>query len=263
MSYFKDWLFNKLPNYYHISDSYKNTAGKGLLQRYLENIGEDIDDNILPFIDNILDLIDPTKQNNTDYKFLNTLAYTVGSPPDIFLGDTAQAEKYAKLIHHIVSIYRIKGTKKSFVSFFALLGYTVSVIEWPQPDPFLLDNGDKLDDDNELDNWCLPCSEFSILSQAVLNTGICGDTGNPVLDPELYGIMIEIIKSLQPINTILRSIISGGVICEEVSFCYQDEITFNFYVYDGFLDDPAYIFDSTNTFDQKTLDSTSSVDELC
>src|SRR6478736_1028349 len=105
MSYFKDWFFNKLPNYYHINDSYKDANDKGLLQRYLENIGEDIDDNILPFIDNLLDIIDPTKQANTGYKFLNTLAYTVGSPPDIFLGDPAQAEKYAKLINHIVSIY--------------------------------------------------------------------------------------------------------------------------------------------------------------
>lgn len=263
MSYFKDWLFNKLPNYYHQNDSYKDVNGKGLLQRYLENIGEDIDNNILPFIDNLLDIIDPTKQGDTDYKFLNHLAYTVGSPPDIFLGDPAQAEKYAKLINHIVSIYKIKGTKKSFVSFFALLGYTVDVIEWPLTDPTLFDIGQTFDDDFLMDQGCEDCSEFSILNQAILNNGTCGQTGNPVLDPSLFSLMVEMAAFLQPINTILRTIISGGVICEEVEFCYQQDVTFNFYIYDGLLDDAGYILDDTDTFDQRTLDDTTTVRELC
>lgn len=263
MSYFKDWFFNKLPNYYHANDSFKDEDGKGLLQRYLENIGEDIDDNIVPFIDNLLDILDPTKQANNNYKFLNHLAYTVGSPPDIFLGDPAQAAKYAKLLSHIVSIYKIKGTKKSFVSFFALLGYTVNVIEWVPANPDIFDGLDTFEDALFDQGGCQDCSEFSILNQAILNNGPCGQTGNPVLDASLYSLMVEMVEFLQPYATTLRSIITAGLVCEEVDYCYQEQVTFNLYVYDGLLDLPTYIMDTADTWDQRTLQSSSVVNVTC
>jgi hypothetical protein len=261
MPYFDDWLFDKLPIYYHLNDSYKDANDKGLLKRYLENIGEDLDNNILPLIDNLLDVIDPTTQASTNYKFINHLAYTVGSPPDIFLGDPAQAAKYAKLVNHIVSIYKIKGTKKSFVSFFALLGYTVSIIEWPLEKPTLYDNESQMDTLLQMDKGCQDCSEFSILNQAVLLSSFCGDTGNPVLDPSLFQLIVDMAAFLQPINTKLRTVISGGVLCEYVDYCYDGTIVIKRNEYARM--DTAVEMDGTDEYDMVTVLSTTTINDDC
>ena len=262
MSFFKDWFFNKLPNYYHINDSDKDSQGKGLLQRYLETYGEELDDNMLPFIDNFVNIIDPRGQASIGYKYLNHLAYTLGSPPDLFMGDPAQDAKYAKLLNHIVSIYKIKGTARSFELFFALLGYSISVIEYPQNPLVRFDDIYNFDNGYFMDSGCEPCSEFSILSQAILNNGSCGNTTNPVLDPSIYPVMIEALKFLQPINTILKSIITGGLICEDISYCFEEDIEIK--VLDvGALDIPTYQFDTTDTFDQATVLSTTTINVTC
>lgn len=260
MSFFKDWLFNKLPNYYHINDTYKDANGKGLLQRYLANIGDDLDDNILPFIDNLLNIIDPTTQASTDFKYLNHVAYLLGSPPDIFLGNPNHYQQYAKLLGHIVSIYKIKGTKKSFELFFALLGYIIQVIEYEPNLGTKFDSGFKFDEGAKFDTECEPCSEYSILSQALLNSGPCGSSSNPSLDPNLFQLMVEVAKFLQPINVNLRTIITGGLVCEEVDYCFEEEVTFRLLDV-GVFDNPAFLMDTTDTFDQSTVFSTTIVNE--
>lgn len=261
MSFFKDWLFGKLNRYYHENDSYKDEDGKGLLERYLENIGEDIDDNVIPQVDDFLNILDPTTQAATGYKFLNYISYTLGSPPDIFLGDPAENAKYAKLVNHIISIYKIKGTKKSYELFFALLGYSISVIEYPLTPPTTLDSGLKLDDGNKLDAGCEPCAEYSIISEASLISGSCGPSNNPVLDPSLYPTMILVVKFLEPINAKLRSIISGGIICEDVNYCFREDITFE--LLDTGALDVNLTLDSGDTLDQSTVVSTSTITEFC
>lgn len=262
MGFFASWFFNKLPNYYHINDTYKNTDDKGLLQRFLENIGDEIDDNITPFIDSLINIVDPTTQSGTGYKFLNSLSYTLGSPPDIYLGDPAKNADYAKLLSHIVSIYKIKGTKKSFELFFSLLGYSITVIEYSPSIPVTFDSIYDFDEDHKFDKGCEPCSEYSILSQAILTSGTCGPSANPILDPSLYPIMVEVAKFLQPANVTLKSIITGGLVCEDVDKCYEESITFDLIEYSKW-DLVTTIFDTTDTFDQASIVSSQTVNNLC
>ena len=137
----------------------------------------------------------------------------------------------------------------------------MSVIEYIPIPPTTLDTGLTLDDGNMLDMGCQACTEYSIISEATLVSGSCGSTTNPVLDPSLYAIMALVVKFLEPVNAKLRSIISGGVICEDVDYCFQEDLTFE--LLDTGALDVNLTLDSGDTLDKSTIVSTTTVTVLC
>lgn len=120
-------LFGKLPLYFKTEDTYKDGNDEGLLERYLEIFCAELDNEVSPYIDELLDITDAealtglTRSNPTE--FLNTISDVFGNPPDI--GTEAQ---YITLLRHVVWILKTKGTRKSLELFLAVFGYEISTL---------------------------------------------------------------------------------------------------------------------------------------
>lgn len=253
---FRDFFFGKLPIYYKINDTYKDINGEGLLERYLRIFGLEIDNNIKPKIDNYLDNIDPF---TIDPQYLTTLGYTLGSPPDL----TGNPNDYAKLIAYIISIYKIKGTLKAFQLLFALLGYNVTITEYPPSQQVYFDDGSLLDTGLTFDSGCPCCSDYSISVNSLLNPGggPCSSPNFFNITPALLPLFTQIVEFNAPIDAHLRSIINGGLVCENVIFCYTEDITFTVTSINTF--DEGLLMDNGLTFDSNTIVSVTSIHVAC
>lgn len=132
---FKDYVFTHLfPIYYKENDTYKNEEGKGILERFIDSCTGYIDDNIMPDIDNFMDLLDVEKTPelflNYFWEYFDYIPYAYGvltrgepytkenvykwlnSPEGFPKADTRKILKYA------ISLFKIRGTE----DFFTVLG---------------------------------------------------------------------------------------------------------------------------------------------
>lgn len=130
MMLFRDFIFNKLPLYFRVNDSYKDNVvdpGKGLAERYLRIFGSEIDGEVSPYLDNFGYLWDAERlgdlPNGGNWDLLVHIADTMGLPPDVL--DTKQ--EYAHLLKHILKVYQLKGSILGYKTYFKLLGYNVEV----------------------------------------------------------------------------------------------------------------------------------------
>lgn len=154
------WFMNSLSDYFYTEDTYKDINNDGLYLKYLGIMGAEIDDEIIPMVEYVTDLIDTHK---TDSIFINHLSETLGSPPNI----TFTEEDYRNLLKYVIAIYKIKGTKKSYELFFSLLGYDIELIELP-PNNIINQYDDEglYDDEPRLiydSDSCVWCSEYDII----------------------------------------------------------------------------------------------------
>ena len=53
-----NFMFGRLPHYFKENDSYKDVNNEGLLERYLEIFCAEIDTEVSPYIDELLDITD-------------------------------------------------------------------------------------------------------------------------------------------------------------------------------------------------------------
>lgn len=261
---FEKFFFSQLPLYFKINDTYKDNNDRGLLERYLEIFGLELDEieangGLVENINNYLRIISPLE---TDAKFLTTLGFTLGSPPDLLNDNT----KYAKLLAYIMSFYKIKGTAKSFELLFALLGFLVNIIEFPPSEATLLDNGNILDEDNleleTFDTGCPSCSEYEISINELLTTpGVCPAPTLTVIDNTILATFIKIIEFNQPINARLAKLINGGTLCEEVNLCIVSIINLDTFLVIAL--DNSLILDDGKSMDDYTIISSEVVSEGC
>jgi len=202
---FSKLLYNKLPYYFIEQDTYKDSNGNGLLNRYLNLFGGYIKDEILPSIENYLDIIQSTI---TDEKYVTTISATLGNPPDIF----KTVNEYRNLLSHIVSIYKIKGTIKGYQVFFGILGYDVTIYEVPLLTSQVIDQyGDRYDDninaiydtgdinftyDQSIVEYC---SEYDLTLTAI-------HTGSTPTQDLIDRIKIAILFN-EPVNAKLRNLV--------------------------------------------------------
>jgi len=216
---FQKFLFGQLPVYYKLKDTYKNNNDEGLLERYLEIFGLELNQEITPMVENYLDIIDPF---TTDAKFLNDLAYTLGSPPDL-LGNPNQ---YAKLLAYIIQIYKIKGTAKALELLFALLGFTISVIEFAPSATVYMDDSKIMDDGHIMDGGCPSCSDYEVIIHSLLtpSSATCQAPVYSTVNNTILATFIKIIEFNQPINAELRGLIAGGLLCEELNICMDNTL---------------------------------------
>ena len=139
---FKEWVFKNLfPYYYQENDTYHDSSGKGILQRFTEVCSEYFDTKIIddqgtqPGLDNIVNLIDidttPELFLNYLWEFLGEIPYAYGL---IIQGKTYDKDNLRdwifnntdfpqadprKLLKYAISLYKIRGTDK----FYEILGY--------------------------------------------------------------------------------------------------------------------------------------------
>ena len=227
---FKDFLFNTLPDYYYINDSNKDGNNEGTLQRYLSVLGLELDDEIVPALENFINEMDAETASND---LLNYISDSLGNPPDIFLDE----EKYRLILKFIINVYKIKGTKKSYELFFSMLGFNINITEFAPLEKKLYDelllNYDE--DGINYDMGCETCSEYEILFTS---------STNPLspLDQTTLSKLRSIVPFVEPINADLRGLVFGISITEDVNFCIEQEVKFTALETKSY-DNPIYAYD--------------------
>lgn len=248
---FKDFLFNTLPLYFHRSDTNKNIAGEGTLQRFLQVLGLELDDEIVPALENFIDELDA--ETATD-DFLNYISDSLGNPPDVFLDQAL----YRKLLQFVINVYKIKGTKRSYELFYNILGYSLTITEIAPEvvryydDPtFLYDDGSTF-----YDMGCKTCSDYEILFVNIANPL------NPLNQTTLNKLR-SIIPFVEPINARLIGLIFGIQIVEDVNFCLEQEVKFTTFDNQSY-DNPAYAYDQAGlAYDNINIQNTLTLPFSC
>lgn len=190
--WFRDYIFSLLPRYFKENDTYKDVNDKGLLERYLSVFGDEIDEDIIPWISCYLSNLDASV---CDSKFIDHISDSVGNPPDIFQDD----EVYRNLLQYVASIYKIKGTVKAYKLFFAILGYDVEIDELPhEDDDMYYDSGGEYDTGEERHHYdrnaCLICYYYNISIRPL-------DTSKQlVISTDILNKLREAIYFNEPIN---------------------------------------------------------------
>lgn len=236
---FRDWLFGNLPQYFKDNDTYVDINGEGLLERYLRSYGEELDENLVSFIDNFLDLFDAAKCQSA---LLPHLSFILGLPITI---DNTEAV-YRKVLKYAVQLYKVKGTSVSYDMLFNFIGLEIAILEDEPVGPVTYDaNPLFIYDDpqgiRQYDTGCNPCSGYTIaynLAVSPLNTGS--------LDPSILVIAQKIICFLQPINATLNGFIKRINITEVFPITIDESSTV-----DAFIQIPGQFsedFDITNEF---------------
>jgi len=185
---FQGWLQGKLPPYFFQEDSYKDEQGNGLLVRFLGIFEDELDEEVITYIENYLDIFDPL---TCDAKFLGHLAYQLGNPPNLFRDE----DKYRKLLTYIPYINQIKGSKESYRILFRLLGYDEISFYEAFADGNYRDEGLKRDANVKRDEptpWVTPYTIYVVTEEI------------PEEDME---IMLAIVDFLEPVNATLVEIL--------------------------------------------------------
>jgi hypothetical protein len=230
-----------LPQYFHENDSYKDNTGRGLLQRYLKTMGDELDQKLLPEIECYLRILDA---QNCEPKYLNHLSDILGNPPDIF-GDE---DMYRNLLSYICSVYKIKGTKKAYELFFSLLGFNVELIEIPpltQESKYDLSGG-KYDTGNTDSTYdqdrCKPCSYYDL-------TLYPKNQEQLVFNQDLISRIMAAIEFNEPINAKLRHLTFGLLATDTILTEVSDDI--ETIVKAGNSYDIGQLYDDLNIYDNE------------
>lgn len=192
---FMNSIFPLLPVYFKEFDSYKDKHDRGFLERFLIAHGWEIDQEIIPFIECYLDIIDASV---TPSKYLDHLSDVLGNPPDIFNNDS-----YRNILLYAVTIYKIKGTRRSYELFFSLLGFDVEIYELPWAiESKYYDNSEQYDIGDNITTYdmgsCQHCNYYDIIFYTT-------DTENQILTPDFLARVRKVVEFLQPIDLKLRN----------------------------------------------------------
>ncbi len=247
-------FFSKLfPAYYRQNDTLQDVDGEGTLSRFVDTFGEAIDANTIPLVEDMVENILDAAE--CDSRFLNHIAYTLGNPPDVMNSE----ELYRKLLLHIVSIYKIKGTIPSYWYFFNLLGFSVVVTEYPCVD-ILYDQTNLYDDAKLYDKYCCNCSDYSLAFSSV-EDNCSSNTYNSISQTTILN-LLKVIFFLEPINARLRSLNYLIRFCDQVNWCYQDEFAYSLRVHDQY--DIGLLYDDSEQYDSYIeIDSDSITNNSC
>lgn len=132
-----NFLFGKLPLYFKTDDSYKDGNDEGLLERYLEIFCAEIDNEVSPYVDELLDITDaealPNLTRDNPTELLTHLSELFGNPPDVgttdnWAGGPDPEPEYITLIRYIRHILQTKGTVKALEYYLAIYGYEIDTL---------------------------------------------------------------------------------------------------------------------------------------
>ena len=115
----KQRIFGLFGNYEKLIDTNKDTNGKGTFERYNEVIGNYVDTNVTPFVDNFAQmLISPDDAFLAMLPFLEAQAGMIDSA-FLSVGNTEQSRR--RIVKYIADINAVKGTKRAYKILFQLL----------------------------------------------------------------------------------------------------------------------------------------------
>lgn len=180
------------------TDTNKDGDGKGTLERFNEIVPNDLDENIMPLIDNLLENnIEPA----TCYeRFVPYLESAKGYDEKNRALRLANSLPYRRaVLKHIHKYYNLKGTIRNFQVLFGMMGLGVTVTEVFGATGF--DSTVTLDDMfRRFDSSCPTCTDFSLAL-----------TGNfsELNQAQQLGVA-SIIVFNTPINAILRGVTYNG-----------------------------------------------------
>lgn len=244
--FFRNFFFSRLPGYFKKNDTYKDNTARGLLERYLEIYGTEIDDEIVPFIENYLDIVDVTR---SDDKFLVHTAYTLGNPPNLY-GNTAD---WYKILKYIVDLYKIKGTAKSYRLWFALWGLHANLVQY-RPKEYFYDSDNLHDEDWTYDSGCPTCSFYEIFVNILTNDCGQGQVYTPLTE-EILNLIALLISLNEPINAVLKDIVPTAFLCDTVQFCIGETVAISLTAANIIYDD-SNLYDDNETYDDASPLST-------
>lgn len=257
---FQYWLFRQLPSYFKIGDSYKDINDRGLIERYLEIFGLELDEEYIPQIENYINIIDPLV---ADSKFLNHIAYTLGNPPDLWENAPNHTE-YRRLLSIILSIYKVKGTLLSYQTLFSLIGYTVSLqmnfVEctyYDDEDELALPITYDADELEHYDTCCEPCVPYNILISNQIECLPLSETPPPTFTFdatafEVDEVVEKILCLIEPINAKLENYIPTVFACETMEGLVEEEVTAIFYEYTTYDENLLLLYDNSEEYDEVT-----------
>lgn len=201
MVIFKDWIFTLFPLRFKRDDTYKDANDKGLLERFMESFGDEIDNEIIPYIENYLDIFDAL---NVSDELLGHLADTLGNPPDTL----GYPDKYRLLLKYLVSLNKLKGTIPAYELLFKIFGVNIVIDEF-EIDKHFYDTGEYYDDGSILyDTNCPICSGYEIQISDPYNNFPLFATIDSY--PDLLENLIKLVKYVEPINAQWLSMTYNG-----------------------------------------------------
>jgi hypothetical protein len=172
-------------------DSYKNAQGQGIVERFNLALGADMDAELLPKLDALVEtLLDP---RTAAEPYLTLLENMLGDIPRV----STDLALRRKLVQYSTRLYNLKGTKRSYELMFKLLGFTsVTITEFSPSGGF--DSDLTLDDPErtfDSGNNCATCSGYDLYL-----------TGTLVMaENALLSYVAVAIRFCEPINAKLRS----------------------------------------------------------
>lgn len=186
----KEYINKLLPEEFLARDSYKDLDGRGFVERYLSIFGEELDESIWAKIEDLPNIIDPY---TTSTEYLNLITYTLGNIEVIYNNE----EDLRNLLTYLISIYKIKGTKQSYISLLRNIGLEAEIEEIPTIEA-RYDTEELRYDTEELrrDTGCQTCSKY-----------ILHLTGSGEITIDQYNKIERIVSLVEPINAKLSQLI--------------------------------------------------------
>lgn len=143
--FFQTYIFRDLPYYYQHNDTYKDSEGKGILERFIGVCAKYLDEEVMPDIDNFMDCLDVDVANpiflNYLWEYFGFFPYSYGV---ITHGEPYTQENlekwmkesrgyptadYRKLLKYAISLYKIRGTQKFYEILGRFYGVTFTLTE--------------------------------------------------------------------------------------------------------------------------------------
>ncbi len=196
-----------------LKDTIRDVNGKGIRRRYNEIMGEDFDDHVLPYID---DLLANTLISKTVLmKVLPLLEDSMGGRPVVI----ADEVKRRRIMRFLIRFRQVAGSRRGFEMLFNMVGMSCVVNE-----DFAFYSFDSTTFDDPIRKFDMSvckqyCTEFRLT--------IGGTLG---LDDALRSIITQIIEANRPINARLKSYVystSGGTFSLDFSNQYNSMYIFH------------------------------------
>ena len=189
---FKDLIFSFFTVAEKVKDCCKDAQGKGVLERFNEVIGKYIDEDIMPFIDNIIVFVLYVPKMYIsflpyyDHRYKNTLV----------LFDAI--EWHRDVLNNVLMWYKIKGTVKAYDTLFRLIGVDVNVVNINNS--FTFDSQETFDSDiRTFDSGCDGCNKYNLEL-----------TGNETLNPELENYIKNVVKWNKSVTATVTNLTYNG-----------------------------------------------------
>jgi len=280
MYLFNNWFFDRFPHWHKRNDTYKDSNGRGIWERYLSIFGQDLDEVTMPLLRNGGDIVNPeissdllgsilTPGEQVDDKFLNLIAQTLAYPPhrNIYSNpDNIQTEikLYRNLLSMTASLIKIRGTARALEIWGNLLGLNLTVYELGG----LNTRYDIVDWDSTIedllgehiityDTDCELCGQYVV----AISQSVCGVNTSVDITEELLEILKRAICYNEPINAKLGAIIPQTTFCDEVNKCSDEKLTFTI-IKETTYDSPVR-YDFQDTYDNYGEDVEEIVNSDC